>query len=656
MGTSLLSIGITGLNAAQAGILTTGHNIANASTPGYSRQQIQQSTNIPELTSGGYIGQGTNVDTVTRSYNQYLNLQVLGSQTNAAEMSAYQAQISQIDNLLADPTAGLSPALAAFFKGVADATANPTSVAGRQSMIAQGQALAARFQGLDKRLTEIRDGTNAQIGSEVTTINSLAAQLADVNQRIIASQAVSSTQPANDLLDQRDQLINKLNKEVRVSTTIQGDGTLSVFIGNGQPLLVGTQASIMQAVPDPADPQKTAVAFKIPGSASVVLADSLITGGNLGGLVSFRDVSLDAAQNALGRIATGLATAFNQQHQLGQDLNGTLGGAFFTVDTPTVFANSLNTSGAVPTLSIASVAALTGSDYLLTNDGANNFTLHRLSDGTSTALVAAPQTVDGVSIDVTPLAGAGAAESWLIEPTRYGARNIGVAITDPNAVALATPIRTTISASNTGDATIDSGTVTSTASAPLASTANAANPPIKIVFNSANDYTIWDNTLPAAPVVLEAAIPYVSGAAVFPTPGALDYGYRIKINGTPQAGDTFNVDANLNGVSDNRNGLALGQLQTKNLLGAQPGGQPTATLQTAYSQLVSQIGSKMNEVQVTGDAQQTLADQAQTARDSFSAVNLDEEAANLLKYQQAYQASARMMTTANKLFDTILQI
>ena len=665
MGTSLLSIGITGLNAAQAGILTTGHNIANASTPGYSRQQIAQTTNIPELTSGGYIGQGTSVQTVTRSYNQYLNLQVLGSQTSASEMASYQAQISQIDNLLGDPTAGLSPALAAFFKGVADASANPTSVAGRQSMIAQGQALASRFQDLDTRLTQIRDGTNAQIASEVTTINSLASQIADVNQRIIAAQAASESQPANDLLDQRDQLIAQLNKEVRVSTTTQGDGTYSVFIGNGQPLVVGVQTSTLKAVQDSSDPQKTVVAFQVPGSGSVVLSDSLITGGNLGGLISFRGQSLDPAQNALGRIATGLATAFNRQHQLGQDLNGLSGGAFFTVDTAKVYANAGNASGAVPVLNISSVAALTTSDYKLSYN-AGTYTLLRLSDNTATVLASPPLAqdpnnalapiVDGFSIDTSALA-PNTNDNWLIQPTRYGARNIGAAVTDPNAVALASPVSTNVAATNTGDGSISSGVVTA---AGLTIAAGTATPPIAIIFdNPPTTYSVYDNSTPGALGPPLGSFTYTAGSDVLPTVApavVLNFGYQVAISGTPAAGDTFTIGANSNGVSDNRNGLALAQLQTQNLLGASGNGVATTGLQAAYSQLVSQVGSKMNEVTVTGNAQQTLADQAQTARDSFSAVNLDEEAANLLKYQQAYQASARMMTTASKLFDTILQI
>ena len=654
MGISLLSIGITGVNAAQAGLLTSGHNITNASTPGYSRQQIAQGTNIPNLTTGGYIGQGTNVETVTRAYNQYLNLQVLNSQTSAAALSSYQTQIAQIDNLLADPSAGLSPALAAFFNGVADASANPTSVPGRQSMITQAQALVARFQGLDQRLSEVRDGTNAQIGTEVSLINSLAAQIADVNQRIIAAQAVSANQPANDLLDQRDQLINQLNKEIRVSTTTQGDGTYSVFIGSGQPLVVGTQISTLKAIPDAEDPQKMVLSFAVLGGGASVLSDSLITGGNLGGLVSFRDLSLDTAQNALGRIATGLATKFNEQHALGQDLNGLFGGAFFKVDQAAVFANAHNVSGDVPSVSIGNVAELTTSDYRLSNDGAGKFTLLRLSDNTLTD-VSLPTRVDGVDIDVSGMLQTQAGDSWLIEPTRYGARNIGMQLSDPNAVALATPIRTAVAASNTGDGTIDAGTVVDISN-PAFAAAGSLAPPIQIIFTSANTYDVVDANNPAPP--LQAGVAYVPGAPIFPTPApaALDYGYRVSISGTPAAGDVFSIGPNSNGIADNRNGLLLAQMQTSKVLAAPVGGAATADLQSAYSQLVSQVGSKAREVQVTGEAQQTLADEAQTARDSYSAVNLDEEAANLLKYQQAYQASARMLSTASKLFDTILQI
>ncbi|MDO8311988.1 MAG: flagellar hook-associated protein FlgK, partial [Sideroxyarcus sp.] len=230
---SIFSVGISGLNAAQAGMLTTSHNIANASTTGYNRQEIVQGTNTPMFSGAGFVGQGTNVETVRRIYDQFLGRQVLSAETGAAEMDTYRAQISQIDNLLADPSAGLSPALATFFKGVQDVAANPASIPGRQSMLSAAQALTARFQALDQRLMEIRDGTNQQIAGQVTQINTYSSQLADINQRIVLAQAGDANQSPNDLLDRREQMLKDLNKLVRVSTVTQGDGSFNAFIGNG---------------------------------------------------------------------------------------------------------------------------------------------------------------------------------------------------------------------------------------------------------------------------------------------------------------------------------------------------------------------------------------------------------------------------------------
>ncbi|MDP1957652.1 MAG: flagellar hook-associated protein FlgK, partial [Rhodocyclaceae bacterium] len=234
MASGIFSVAVSGLNVAQAGVLTTGHNIANASTPGYSRQRIVQTTNSPQFTGSGFIGKGANVETIQRVYSQFLGSQVLSAQTGAAEMDSYLAQIRQIDNLLADPNAGLSPAMAGFFKGVQEVAANPASIPARQSMLSASQSLVGRFQSIDQRLREIREGVNSQITSEITLINSYAKQIADVNQRIIVAQAAGSAVPANDLLDQRDQLIAELNKEIRVTTLQQSDGAYSIFIGNGQ--------------------------------------------------------------------------------------------------------------------------------------------------------------------------------------------------------------------------------------------------------------------------------------------------------------------------------------------------------------------------------------------------------------------------------------
>ncbi|MDP2108203.1 MAG: flagellar hook-associated protein FlgK, partial [Rhodocyclaceae bacterium] len=625
-----------GLNVAQAGVLTTGHNIANASTPGYSRQRIVQTTNTPQFTGAGFIGKGANVESIQRVYNQFLTSQVLSAQSGAAEMDSYLAQIRQIDNLLADPSAGLSPAMADFFKGVQEVAANPASLPARQAMLSASQSLVARFQSVDQRLREIREGVNSQITSEITLINSYAKQIADVNQRIIVAQAAGPAVPANDLLDQRDQLIAELNKEIRVTTQTQNDGTFSVFIGNGQPLVVGALNYTLQAVAAPDDPERTIVALRSPTGTTVNIPESLLSGGKLGGLIAFRAESLDPVQNALGRIALTLATNFNDQHRLGQDLTGVLGGNYFDLSRagPTVMANANNAvPSQIPAVTISDPGALTTSDYRLTFAG-GSYTLTRLSDNVTQNYATLPQTVDGITIEAgawTPVAG----DSFLIQPTRGGAGNLALAIVDGRNIAAAAPIRTAAALTNSGTGTVSAGTV----NAPPPPSVNLQQP-VTITFTSATTFNVT-GTGTGNPI----GVAYAAGSDITYN------GWTIKISGTPAVGDEFTITNNANGVSDNRNAQLLGALQTANKM---VGG--TASYQSAYSQIVSQTGNKTREVEVTGKAQQTLADQAQNEVDKMSGVNLDEEAANLLRYQQAYQASAKLIEIAGRLFDEILAI
>jgi flagellar hook-associated protein 1 FlgK len=651
---SIFSVGVSGLNAAQAGMLTAGHNIANASTPGYSRQEIVQGTNIPMLTGSGFQGQGTHVQTVKRIYDEFLGRQVLSAEASASEMDSYLSQIKQIDNLLGDPSAGLSPALSAFFKGVQEVAANPASIPSRQAMLSAAQSLVARFQSLDQRMSEIRDGVNSQISGQVTAINTYSSQLADINQRIILAQAGSQTQIPNDLLDQRQKMLTDLNKLIRVSTLAQSDGSFNVFIGNGQPLVVGTQSYQLRAVASQSDPERLVVAMNGVGGTTLTLPESQITGGTLGGLVAFRGTSLDSAQNSLGRIALSLAQNINDQHKLGMDLTGALGGDFFDISNaaPTVRENSGNSAGAsvtgAPTVlfDVPNIDLLTVSDYRLDTDG-TNFTLTRLADNTSTAITTVPQTVDGISIDTSTWTAPVAGDSFLIQPTRAGARNIAVAVTDARAIAAAAPIRTAAALANTGTAAINAGSVL----APPPADPNLQHR-VTITFTSATTYDVFDAT---SATVLATAVTYpdpppATGGAV------LAYnGWTAQITGNPARGDVFTVEANANGVADNRNAMLLGALQTAStMLGGASG--PTASYQSAYSQIVSEVGSKANEVEAIGTSQQSLVDHATTSLQQISGVNLDEEAANLLRYQQAYQASAKILEIAAKVFDEIVAL
>ena len=676
MATGMINSGVSGIQVAQLGLSTTSHNISNASTPGFNRQRIVQASNLAILTGSGYIGQGAHVSTVERMYSRFLNSQVNSAQTQVSSLNSYYSQISQIDNMLADTSSGLSPALQDFFKGVQQVAANPSQPASRQSMVSSAQALISRFQGLNDQLTQMYDSVNGQITSSVSAINSFATQIGELNEKIIVAQSSNNQQP-NDLLDQRDNLVAELNKLIKVSTTTNTDGSFNVFIGTGQQLVVGTQISKLVAMQSSSDSSRITVGLKTYGGDQE-MPEFLITGGSLGGVLKFRSETLDAATNDLGRTAASLALTFNAQHALGQDLLGqsvdmasppsTFQANFFSVPTPTIVGNTGNSAAAVVTASLtiptstANYTNLTNSDYRLDRT-AGVYTMTRLSDGKqwSNANIATLSNTISASEGFT-FSDAGTmanGDSFTIEPTRDAAKNLKinpVIAADPRLIAAASPIKTiagTLNASNVitntnqGNATISAGSVATGYAAP------ASGSPVTLTYNSATgQFTV----APAVAVTVTngtTVTNYAAGAPVTYASGAtISFsGMSFQITGTPSDNDTFVVARNLAGTNDNRNVLALGTLQTQNTMSGK-----TATYQGAYAQLVSDIGNKTREISVTESAQQALLEHATSESQALSGVNLDEEAANLIKYQQAYQASARVIDIASKLFDTLLAI
>lgn len=633
MSSSVLGVGQSALNAAQTGLVTTGHNIANVNTPGYHRQVVVQSAAAGQNIGVGFIGKGTEVSTVQRVYNEFLQNQVLTSQTSKAAVDSYYAQIKQIDNLLADPTSGVSSALQDFFEGVQDVASNPGSLASRQTMLSTAQAMAARFNSVGTRLEEMRQGINTQIYTSVSAINNYADQIARLNDAIEKAQGTAGeTKPANDLLDQRDQVISELSKEIKVTVVKQGN-SYNVFMGSGQALTVGTQVFRLQPANSPTDPSRLQVAY-VANNTTTLLSDSSLTGGRLGGLLDFRANSLDAAQNALGRVATGLAMTFNAQHQLGQTMNNTLGGAFFSSSSPEVNASANNTGTGDIDANIVDGSQLTTSNYRLQRVG-TNFVITRLSDNTTDTFAMAgglPRTFDGIRFTTTSaLADFADGDDFLIKPTAGGATGFGVALTDVRNIAAAAPIRTGLGTGNTGNATISAGSVGATyPSTPLGAA-------VTLTYSGGN--------LSATPAVAGFPQAYSNG-------GTITFnGISFSISGTPLDGDTFTISPNTGGVGDNRNALLLGDLQTTNAL---EGGD--LSYQTAYTHMVSQIGNKTRELDVSGKAEAKLLAAAIEAEQSESGVNLDEEAANLMRYQQAYQAAAKVMQTASELFKLLLDL
>jgi flagellar hook-associated protein 1 len=645
MSANILSIGQTALAAAQVGLLTTGHNIANANTAGYSRQVVVQGSAGSQDSGFGFVGKGTSVVTVQRIFSEYLAGQVTNSQTSQNELNTYYTHIQQINNLFADATSGLSPTLQNFFSSLQGVASDPASGAARQTLLSSGETLVSQFQSMDAQLREMRDGVNTEINASIQTSNGYASQIAQLNDAIEKAQGGNDAQPANDLLDQRDNIVSELSKEIKVSVVKQND-SYNVFIGNGQPLVVANSAFKLVPTTSPTDLTRIEVGYQ--GKNGVVtLAESGLTGGKLGGLFDFRANSLDTAQNELGRVAIALGTTFNAQHALGQDLNGNLGGAFFNVGTPLVDASTQNTGTAQLAATVTNVNALTSSDYQVKYDG-TNYTITRLSDKTVTTSATLPTTVDGVNITLASGAIA-AGDMFMVRPTTNGAAALSMAITDPKKVAVAAPIRTGAATANAGSGKISAGSVDATY------TSATVTPAVTLTYASAtNQLTGFPATLPVTVTTTSGATTvYAAGAPVTYSAGATVSfgGVSFTLSGTPSNGDTYTIGPNTSGSGDNRNALLLGALQSTNTL---DGG--TNNFQSAYAQLINLVGNKTSELQVTSSAQSKLLADAVQAQQSESGVNLDEEAGNLIRYQQAYQAAGKVMQTADKLFDVLLSL
>ncbi|ARP81443.1 flagellar hook-associated protein FlgK [Bordetella genomosp. 8] len=438
---SLYSLGLSGLNAAQAGLTTTGHNIDNSTTDGYNRQRVLTSTAGSTPSSAGFYGRGVQVDTVQRQYDSFLYKQLVGSQSTSSSYSTYLDQVTQIDNMMGDETVGISPALADFFASVNAVASKPADAATRQDLIGKGQALVSQINSAYQDLQTQRDGLNQQISQTVNSVNGYLNQINKLNQEIVVARGQGGGNAPNDLLDQRDQLLSELSKTVGIRYTTQGD-TVSISLESGQALLSGTTVYSLQAIPSAADPTRTVVAYNLPsgpGGATtpVELNDAKLTNGTLGGLLQFRSNSLDVVQNQLGQMAAGLAVTFNALHQQGVDLQGNAGGDFFSLPSSTALTGAKNTGNGSLTATYTDASQLTANDYKITYDG-TNYTVTRLPDNTSVTATptGTPPTAldfDGLTVSITGTPNAG--DNWTLQPTRNAARDLGMAITDPAKIA-----------------------------------------------------------------------------------------------------------------------------------------------------------------------------------------------------------------------------
>ena len=622
----ILRTGLSGLIAFQRALATTGHNIANVATDGYSRQVTDLAARPPQGFGSGFVGAGVDVQSVRRVFDQY-SVQNLRTATSNLGLSDTVANLAgQIDNIIGDPTTGIASGMQSFFNAWQDVANDPSSSSARQVLVSLGKALANRFADANSRLDTIANNVNAKVRADVNQINSIATQLAKLNADIVSAQGQFSGQPPNDLLDKRDTLITQLAQFTNVSTTADADGAVNVFIGNGQPIVLRSLAQTLTAAPASTDPSKLDISIGGAGGSTTIT--NALSGGDLGGLFQVRDQLIDPARNQLGLIAIGLAQTVNGQQASGLDLQGQLGSAFFSVAGPQTYARAGNSGTGSVTATISSLAALTGDEYDLRYNGAT-YSLFRVSDGSSVPMtgagtVANPFVAEGVSFVVSGAAAAG--DQFRIQPTRAGASSLTAVLTDPRRVAAAGAIRTSAALANSGGAGISQGDVLDATNANLLNTVN-------IQFLSATTYSV--NGGPA--------VAYTSGANIDIN------GWRVQITGAPATGDTFTIQANTGGVGDNRNALLAAGLQSRNVLA---GG--TTSLGSAFSVLVGAVGTEAQQAGVTRDAQSAIVSQAKEAVSAASGVNLDEEAADMVRWQHAYQAAAQTIAVASTIFDTLI--
>ena len=561
--------------------------------------------------------------TLTRVYSDYLAAQVRSSSSSYQRSNEFATDAAQVDNMFSDTQSGLSATLQAFANAVQDMANSPSSTAPRQVVLSQAQALASQLQGYDSTLQTLSGQIDSRIGTTAQDITSIAKNIAVLNGQI--DLAAGSGQPPNDLLDQRDQLLNQLSSDVNVNISPQGN-MVNVYIGNGQPLVVGTTASTVTTTPNAYDPTRSDILIKSNGAAVNVTND--MSGGTLGGMLDFRSQVLDPARNALGQITVGLASVVNQQQAAGVDLNGNIGAPIFAVGGVQVETNAANTGAGTVAVTRTNVGALTTSDYIL-QDTAGGWTLTNSSTGaavtmTGAGTVASPFQADGMSIVVGGAAAVG--DRFKIQPTVAATAGLSVVMTDPSKIAAASPVRATAGTANTGTATIAAPTVT-----------NPANPQLQttetITFSAPNAYSIN------------------GGASTAYTPGQVISlnGWSVTLSGTPAAGDTFTVAANTGASGDNSNALQLAAAFDQKALG-----NGTDSINTALGRFVGNLGTVTQQAQNDSSAQKAVNASDTQSLSNVSGVNLDEEAANMLKFQQAYQAAAQLISVANTLFETII--
>ncbi len=621
----MLGNALSALVSYQRALATTSHNIANVDTEGYSRQRVDFATRIPQQQGDLSIGSGVKLSDVRRVYDEFSSLQMRNASGSFSQLDSYYQLATQLDNSLSDPELGVSAALSRFYDSVQNLADDPASIPSRQLLLSEADSLSGRFAEFSAQLDGLNKEVNARIQADINDINDLSKELADINALVVEAQGKFGAAP-NDLLDQRDLALLKLNDLVSIKTVLQDDGATNVFIGNGQSLVLGEEARPMTTVRSPFGAARLEIAMASSPQSPI---SEVVSGGSLGAALSFRDGLLDRTTNELGRIATALASSLNEQNAQGLDLNGNPGGAIFAALEPAATAATGNASGAQLTAVVDDVSALNGRNVRLQFDGAT-WTFSDAASGqpisawSGSGTPADPFVIDGISLTLDAPAAAG--DRFLVTPTAGAAAQLSVVMSNPAQLAAAAATRSGADAANTGAAQISETRIVDASDPNLSAS-------VSIDFISDTTYQLNGS----------GSFSYTQGADI------VINGNAVAITGSPIAGDRFYIEANVGASGDNRNMLAMAAVEDRRIL---DGGN--SSVQNAVNSLVGDIAVATRSAELNRDAQENLLRQTRENVESISGVNLDEEAANLLKYQQAYQAAAQATGIASQLFQSLI--
>lgn len=643
---ALTNLGLKAMQAQFAGLQTTGHNIANANVKGYSRQEIALATTPGQFRDGAFYGRGVDVQGVSRSHDAWLTVQACTTSALAAMDSARLQQLQGLEGVFQTGENGLGDAASQFFKSMVDVSNQPADLASRRVALARASDLALRFRDAGGALDTLQAGVSTALAAAVTEINGLTASIAGVNQQIAVSGGMS--QLPNDLLDQRDTLVAQLATKIRIDRIDNADGGVSISIAGGQPLVLGASATRLSLRQNADDPTRSALAVDIGGLAQP-LDENTLGGGAVAGLLQFQNQDLMQGRNLIGQLAAALGAAVNAQQQRGVSLQPPLGQAAgspcFDIGAAQALANARNARGSngLPigsvTLTITDASMLKASDYALESDGAGAWKVTRLSDGVERT-VNSGGVVDGMRIDVNNAQGG---DRFLLQPVARAANGMRALLNDPRDLAAAAPLVASTPGANIGSARISSLQVTAV---PL------PNPgaTVKVTFTDDNggyDWGMQDGSGNALPGGGSGSW----GPGLTLPPAGTDFnGFALTLDGVPRSGDVLLVaPTGANGVATNNgNALALMGLRDALLVDGR-------NVTDSYAQALADIGVRVQSSRTTSTISQAVAQQSEVARSAQSGVNLDEEAARLITYQQGYQAAAKVLTVAQSIFDTLLQ-